>query len=155
MYLDELQDWLALKHDVLISTTSLHATIWDAGLTYKLLCWRAAERDEVVREQWKEDMWLNFVAAQIVWTDESSKDDRTIYHHYGQAATGQCTVIDAQFICREQYSILPAMMIEGYIATHIISGSVDGEEFFNFIVEDVVCRYTLFHILIFMNPLPH
>ena len=85
MYLDELQDWLVLEHDVLISTTSLHDNIQDAGLTYKLLRRRAAERDEVARDQWKEDVWLNFVVAQMVWTDESSKDDHTIYRHYGRA----------------------------------------------------------------------
>ena len=142
MYLDELQDWLVLEHDVLISTTSLHDNIQDAGLTYKLLRRRAAERDEVARDQWKEDVWLNFVVAQMVWTDESSKDDHTIYCNYGQATMGQRAVINTQCICGERFSILPAMTIKGYVATRIVSGSVEGEEFFNFIVEDVVCGYT-------------
>jgi hypothetical protein len=31
------------------------------------------------------------------------------------------------------------MSIEGYVGTHIVPGSVDGDEFFEFIVEDVVC----------------
>ena len=98
MFLDELQDWLALEHDVLISKTALHQNIWGTGLTYKLLRWRVAERDEDAREQWKEDVHLNFVAAQMVWTDESSKDDCTIYRHYGWAATGQRATIDAQWV---------------------------------------------------------
>ena len=66
MYLNELQDWPALEHDVLISTTSLYNNIQDIGLTYKLLHQRAAERDEVARDQWKEDVRLKFVVAQIV-----------------------------------------------------------------------------------------
>jgi len=74
----------------------------------------------------------------MVWTDKSSKDDRTIYHHYGRAAAGQRAVIDAQFVRGEHYSILPAMTVDGYIATRIIPGSVGGTEFFDFIVEDVV-----------------
>ena len=101
MFLDELQDSLALKHDVLISTTALHMNIQNARLTYKLLCQRAVERDEVAREQWKADVHANFVAAQIVWTDELSKDDRTIDWHYGQALVGHHAVIDTQCVHRE------------------------------------------------------
>ena len=143
MYLDELQDWLALEHNVLILKTALHNNIQAAGLTYKLLCRRAAERDELVREQWREDVQVNFVAAQTVWTDESSKDDRTIYRHYGWAATGEHAVIDMQFVRRQHYSILLAMTIDGYIAVHIISRSVEGKEFFDFIIDDVVCGHVL------------
>ncbi len=148
MYLDELQDWLALEYDILISKTTLHDNIQDAGISYKLLCQRAVERDEVARERWKEDVGANFVAAQMVWTDESSKDDWTIYCHYGWAATGQHAVIDAQWVRGERYSILPAMSVDGYVATRIISGSVQGDEFFDFIVEDVVCHNT--HLLFSM-----
>src|SRR6266481_2450990 len=148
MYLDKLQDWLALEYDILISKTTLHDNIRDAGISYKLLCWRAVERDEVVRERWKEDVGANFVAAQMVWTDELSKDDQMIYHHYGRAATGQCAVIDVQWVCGEQYSILPAMSVDGYVTTHIVSGSVQGDKFFDFIVEDVVCHNT--HLLFSM-----
>ena len=101
MFLDELQDWLTPEHNVLISTTVLHMNIQNARLTCKLLCQRAVERDEVAREQWKVDVHANFVAAQIVWMDESSKDDQTIYQHYGWAPVGHCTVIDTQFVCGE------------------------------------------------------
>jgi hypothetical protein len=138
MYLDELQDWLALEHDILISKSALDENIREAGLSYKLLRQRAAERNEAVREELKADVHANFVARQMVWTDESSKDNQTIYHHYGQAAAGQQAVIDAQFFRGEHYSILPAMTVDGYIATCIVPGSVDSAEFFDFIVEDVV-----------------
>ena len=143
MYLDELQDWLALEHNVLISKTVLHNNIRAAGLTYRLLRQRAAERDELAREQWREDVQVNFVATQMVWTDKSSKDDRMIYWHYGRAATGERAVIDMQFVHGQCYSILPAMTIDSYIATCIISGSVEGEEFLDFILEDVVCGHAL------------
>ncbi|KAF8592439.1 hypothetical protein K439DRAFT_10783 [Ramaria rubella] len=41
MYLDELQDWLAL-----VAITTLDRNIREAGLTYKLLRRAAGERDE-------------------------------------------------------------------------------------------------------------
>jgi transposase len=83
IYLDELQDWLALKHDILISKSALNENIREVGLSYKLLCQRAAEWNEAVREEWKADVCTNFVVRQMVWTDELSKDDWKIYGHYG------------------------------------------------------------------------
>ena len=126
MYLDELQDWLALEHNMLISKMMLHNSIHNARLSYKLLHRRAVERDEGVREQWKEDVRINFMVAQMVWMDESSKDDHMIYRHYEHAPTGQRAVIDAQFVRGQRYSILPAMTIDGYISTRIVPESVQG-----------------------------
>ena len=45
-FLDEIQDWLALVHDVGISQLVLHENIWDYGLTYKMLWKAAAKRDD-------------------------------------------------------------------------------------------------------------
>ena len=46
------------------------------------------------------------------------------------------------------------MSIDGYIATQIVLGSVDAEEFIDFIVEDVVCVYALSFLHLIMGPLP-
>ena len=76
-----------------------------------------------------------------------------IYRHYGWVPMGQCVVINVQCIHGEQFSILSTMTIEGYVATCIVSGSVEGEEFFNFIVEDVVCHDALSSLAqLFMAP---
>ena len=45
MFLDEIQDWLALAHDARLSKTTLFENICDAGISYKLLRKAAAERD--------------------------------------------------------------------------------------------------------------
>ena len=37
MFLDEIQDWVALYQDTVISHTALHDIIQDAGLTFKML----------------------------------------------------------------------------------------------------------------------
>ncbi|KAF8581705.1 hypothetical protein K439DRAFT_1662169 [Ramaria rubella] len=56
MYLDELQDWLALEHNILVAITTLDRNIREAGLTYKLLRWAAGERDKGARVAWRADM---------------------------------------------------------------------------------------------------
>ena len=45
MFLDEIQDWMALYHDTAISITLLHRVIQDAGLFLKMLHKAASERD--------------------------------------------------------------------------------------------------------------
>lgn len=37
MYLDEIQDWIAVTQDMEISKSALHTLIRDAGITYKML----------------------------------------------------------------------------------------------------------------------
>ena len=75
MYLSEIQDWIALSHKVHISKTMLHENIHDAGITFKLLCKVVAEHDEDHWLEWKEDINTHFIALQMVFVDETSKDD--------------------------------------------------------------------------------
>ena len=46
LFLDEIQDWVAVSHDIGLSKSVLHYFICDAGLTYKLLHKAASERDK-------------------------------------------------------------------------------------------------------------
>lgn len=45
---------------------------------------------------------------------------------------------NAEFSRGERYSILTAIGVNGYVATRILVGSVDSQEFFDLIVTDVV-----------------
>jgi transposase len=139
VFLDEIQDWLALAYDTGISRTALHDNIRDCGLTYKLLRRAAAERDEEYREEWMAMMRMHHVAHQLVMVDETSKDDRTIYRHYGRAPSGRRATVRANFVRGERYSMVAAMSMNGYEALSVVPGSVDGELFFDFIVNEVVC----------------
>jgi transposase len=56
MYLSEIQDWIALAYEVQISKAALHRNNLDASITYKLLCKAAAERDEDLWQEWKQDI---------------------------------------------------------------------------------------------------
>jgi transposase len=153
MYLSEIQDWIALAHEVHISRSALHLNIRDAGITFKLLRKAAAERDEDLRQEWKQDVNAHFVASQMIFVDETSKDDRTIYRHYGRSVAGNRATISANFVRGERYSMVAALSLDGYEAVHVVPGSVDGEEFLDFIVNDVVrCMFYLFGFL--LNHLP-
>jgi len=153
MYLSEIQDWIALTHEVHISKAALHLNIRDTGISFKLLCRAATERNEDFQQKWKQDANTHFTASQMIFVDETSKDERTIYRHYGRSVVGTRTTISANFVQGEQYSIVTALLLDGYEAVHVVLGSVDGEEFLDFIVNDVVRR--LFHLFVsLLNHLP-
>jgi hypothetical protein len=138
LFLDEIQEWLAVAYNTGISRTTLHDNICDCGLTYKLLRKAAAERDDDRREERMTNMRMHYVASQLVMVDETSKDDRTIYRHYGRAPTGHRTTIHANFVRGGRYSMVAALSVDGYEALSVVPGSVDGEAFFHFIVNDLV-----------------
>jgi transposase len=98
MYLSEIQDWIALTYEVHISRTALHMNIRDAGLTFKLPRKAATEHDEDLWQEWKQDVNAHFTASQMVFVDETSKDDRTIYRHYGRSTAGGHATINANFV---------------------------------------------------------
>ncbi|KAK0224842.1 hypothetical protein EDD85DRAFT_981010 [Armillaria nabsnona] len=88
LFLSEIQEWIAVAHDHAISKSQLHQILKDCGVTYKLMHHAASERDEERRMAWKEAYMLQYAASQCLWIDKSSKDDRTIYRHYGRAVAG-------------------------------------------------------------------
>ena len=139
LYLDEIQDWIALTMQTAISRSALAELIRDAGFSYKMLHKAAAERDEAERVEFR-DWAHNYVTADMVVTaDESSKNDRTIFRRWGRSMRGTSADMYAGFNRGERYSILAAISVNGYVATRIIVGSVDSLEFFDFIISDVVC----------------
>jgi transposase len=138
LYLDEIGIWLALYHEVQISTTALHDNLRELGHKHKLMCRAAAERDHELRANWMYDFLSMYSAEQMVVLDESSKDDRTLIRKYGCALCGDDPVLTVSLDQGVHYSILPALTLDGYIAVRAVEGSIDGEEFFDFVVNDLV-----------------
>src|SRR5882757_6362815 len=125
LLLDEIGEWLAIYHDQPISTAALHDNLKDLGLTYKRLKRIAAERDDGYRAEWLHNITANYTANQLVFLDESSKDDRTILRRYGRATSGQSPVDLVQLNRGIRYSVLLALAVDGYMAVRAVEGSID------------------------------
>lgn len=138
LYLDEIAEYLALYHDEPLSITALHDNLTELGITRKIMRRAALERDDALRAAWLEDTLLRYTADEMVFLDESSKDGRTVFRKYGRAPQGKRPVIQESNDRGTRYSILPAITINGYIAVRVIEGSVDGAEFFDFVLDDLV-----------------
>ena len=138
LYLDEIGEWLALYHHIQISKTALHDNLRDLGISRKIMIRAAAERDDQLRAEWMYDFLATYSAEQMVVLDESSKDGKTLIRKYGRALSGEDAVLQVSLDRGVRYSILPALTTDGYIAVRVIEGSIDGQEFFDFIVNDLV-----------------
>ncbi|KAI0274101.1 hypothetical protein BGY98DRAFT_893063, partial [Russula aff. rugulosa BPL654] len=56
---------------------------------------------------------------------ETSKDDQTVYRHYGRLIAGNRATISANFVRGKRYSMVAALSLDGYEAVRVVSGSVD------------------------------
>ena len=106
----------------------------------------AAECDDLAWAEWLTYFISNYTARQMVVLDESSKDGRTLIRKYGRAISGQDPFLELPFSDRGiRYSILPALTLDGYIAVRVVEGSIDGAEFYDFVVNDVVSMQSIVH----------
>ena len=138
LLLDEIGEWLALYHDQPISTTALHMNLQDLALTHKCLKWIASEQDDVYRMEWILNITMNYMVDQLVFLDESSKDECVVLWRYGHAPSRWDAIHHVSLDCRIWYSILPSLSLDGYMAVRVVEGSIDGAEFYDFVVNDVV-----------------
>ena len=88
----------------------------------------------------------NYTARQMVVLDESTKDGQTLIQKYGHAISGQDPFLKLPFsYCGIWYSILPAVTLDGYITVWIVEGSIDGAEFYDFIINNMVSMQLIIH----------
>ena len=64
-----------------------------------------------------------------------------IFRRYGWAIQGQPAVENIGLNRGVHYSILPVLTIDRYMAVRAVEGSVDGAEFFDFVLNDVMSTW--------------
>ena len=70
-------------------------------------------------------MTMNYTVDQLMFLDESSKDDRVLLCRYGCAPSEQEAIHHVSLNCGVRYSILPPLSFNGYMAVKVIEGSID------------------------------
>ncbi|KAM5541412.1 hypothetical protein V8D89_004966 [Ganoderma adspersum] len=108
LYLDEICTWFTAHRGLRLSISAIHRGLERLGLTRKKLRRTAAQRDELTRAQWKANITSWFTATQLVFADESSKDNRTL------------------------------LSVDGILTVRVVRGSVDGLEFYDWVVSDLL-----------------
>ncbi|KAJ8457648.1 hypothetical protein ONZ51_g11397 [Trametes cubensis] len=145
LYLDEIARWVAITYGQQVSVKTIHRSLKDLGYSVKRLRKTAAQRDELTRAQWKADILSRFRADQLVFADESSKDNRTSERRYGRAPLGERASEVLSFRRGIRYSILPALSVDGILTVRVVRGSVDGSAFYDWVISELLPK---------MNPYP-
>ena len=70
--------------------------------------------------------------------DESSKDERTLIRNYEYSFVNHIATKKVVFLHGIRYTILPALIMDGFIACDIMKGSCSKERFRTFILSQVV-----------------
>ena len=145
LYLDKIQDKLRIVRNVHVSIATITCALQRLNLTQKSITRAAAQRDEELRTLWEADMAQYTDPELFVFLDESAVDQATAERTYGRSPINTRCVRRATFVCGIRHSVLPALSCDGIIALDIFEGSVNKEQFLQFLREQVVrnpqCNY--------------
>jgi hypothetical protein len=83
-------------------------------------------------------------AEQLVFLDESGINAQSGERFYGRSERGKIARLVVPFGRGENFTILPAMTVDGYIACNIYRGGVTSERFREFVETDVLPLCTPF-----------
>ncbi|GBC47240.2 homeodomain-like protein [Rhizophagus irregularis DAOM 181602=DAOM 197198] len=86
-----------------------------------------------------------YQAEQLIFLDETSKDERSLSRTYGYSFKNQRISQKIVFLRGVRYTILPAFTLDGFIACEIMKGRCPKERF---------CSFVLSQISPFINPCP-
>src|SRR2546429_6792474 len=98
----------------------------------------AKERSDILRGHYIMNIGMHFQPEQLIFIDESAKDERTSCHQYSYSPRNQAAIKKVVFLRGIRYTILPALSLDGMIALDIMEGSCNKEMFRNFILAKVV-----------------
>ncbi|CAB4484294.1 unnamed protein product [Rhizophagus irregularis] len=140
-YLDELIYKMEIKTGKLVSIPILCRSFQHCGIIRKKLQKVAHEQNETLRGFFMYQIGIEYNAEQLIFIDETSKDERSISRLYGYSYKNCRAKKKVIFIRGKHYTILPALTVDGFIAADIMEGSCDKDRFRTFIITQVVIIY--------------
>ena len=136
-YLQDLQKQLSQNQFLDLSESMIHQIFEREHFCHKKAEKRAAEWDEEEVAHFVYNI-SQYKIAQLSCLDVSAKDERMYFKLYGRAPKGMPVEVEAPFMCGNQYTLLPAMDVNGIYAAKVVLGSMDQDLFMDFLEYDVV-----------------
>ena len=84
-------------------------------------------------EIFRVDTLTMFSRNQFVWVDETGSDKRDHIRKYGYAIRGTTPVTHRLLARGQMVNAIAALSAQGVVAVDIVTGSVNGEKFFDFL----------------------
>lgn len=133
----DMAEFLYERFDISPSLPTISRCLKKARYSRKKVRNVAAERNEVLREDWIVRM-SKYQPEQLIFLDESACSEKASRCRTGWSLYGVSPVVHQRLHCRERFSILPAYSLHGYIAWEVIPGSYNKERFLSFIERKVL-----------------
>jgi transposase len=144
LYLEELQYHIELQYGLMPHLCTIWRCISRKGFTKKVAQRIAKERNHQARERFY-DLIQSLQVDQLVYCDESACNERTLDRKYGWAPAGM-PAYNIQLQRRStRWSVLPALIVDGYLPDPlIIQGSITAELFADWLEAHVLPHMNLF-----------
>ena len=111
----------------------------------------ALERNEIVRAHYLATIDEHYTRNQLIFLDESAKDERSLSRLYGYSPRNIPAQKKVVFIRGKRYTILPALTLNGFIAIDIFEGSCDKKRFVDFVLDQVVSKYLFYSTFLYYD----
>ncbi len=102
---------------------------------------QAAQRNQSLRNGWMQRLG-GWTAEQLIFLDESAACERTGDRRYGWAPTGIAFTMSQDLRRFKRWSILPAFIVDDYIAWEVHQGSITAAIFNDFVQNQVLPQCT-------------
>lgn len=132
----------------LVSVPTLWRSLRFCGITRKKIQKAAKERNDMLCEFYLYNIGMNYTSEQLIFVDESAKDERTLTRLYGYSLVNTRAKKSVVFVRGKRYTILPALSLEGFIAVDIMEGSCDKEKFRTFVLTQLVMKLLYIWLLL-------
>lgn len=142
-YQDEIRDFLYAAYGVEVHQSTISRALSRLKITRKKLRVEAAQRNQVLRDEWLFNI-QEYTAEQIICVDESGSDERTGDRQYGYSHRGARARVQRFLKDRDRVSVLPAYTIDGYIVAKTFYGTGTTEIFEDFIFDQLLPLTTPF-----------
>ena len=103
----------------------------------------AYERNEIIRSHYLGIIGENYTSNQLIFLNESAKDDRSLTRLYGYSPCHTRAHKKVVFVRGKRYTILPALTLDGFVAIDIFEGACDKKRFIDFVLNQLVYIITI------------
>ncbi|KAK3735150.1 hypothetical protein QZH41_010929 [Actinostola sp. cb2023] len=128
LYLDEIAEWFYSMIGHQIKTPTLHKYLLRMGLSRKKLHVIANQRSEERRAEYRRKI-ADYHPDQLLFIDESSKDDRTFQRQYAWDLKGHKISRKGNFTRGTRFSVLCAISSKQTEMAHVIEGPFNSRQF--------------------------
>ena len=137
--LRELQASLAVEYGVELSQAAICGFLHKSGFSYQKMMLIARQRDEELRMLFAIDVSL-YDPEMLIFIDETGADRRNVLRRRGYSIRGQ-PAKSHKLLCQGQrISVIAAMSAKGVLDCKIVTDSVTGDTFYDFVLSNLLAH---------------